>query len=70
MLTTEQEQELVRQFESGEWDPSEWELTSSHVFRVTVTDDQLPRITARAQERGETVDEYLSGIVGAILATA
>ena len=37
---------------------------------IKVCEEQIPKLVARARDNGKTTDEYLSGLVDAILATA
>lgn len=71
MLTETERTEIIDEVERDEWDTKEWEIVHRDpVFHVTVCEEQIPKLVARAKESGKTADEYLSGLIGAVLATA
>lgn len=71
MLTEEEKASIIAEVERDEWDPAVWKVTDrGSVFHVKVCEEQIPKLVARARDNGKTTDEYLSGLVDAILATA
>jgi|GEM_PF-3315961 len=76
MLTEDEMREYIDIAEKDEWDPARWKVVSRRnvdgktPFLVSVSDDKLAKLEARAKENGLTVGEYLDGLVGAVLAIA